>query len=182
MKLTNIIKCAKQKTSTLYSYDTIWNIDHLNESTESQEESRVAFLTQKNFHLMKTEQWEPETERFIIASYKPSNSEFEYHLGNGFAFDKTNEISDFNFDGFLDVKIKYTKLDYERAGYQTREIMNEMYFDFKDKVEKGELNKVVTFEEYEKEQWKLQHNFGFFGEGYITRYSKNGLLYFFTLD
>lgn len=175
-------KMCKTKDLNLYSYDTLWNIEHSNEDTADQDKPRLAFLTKENFHLMETEQWDTETNDYIIDSYKPSKLSYKYHLGNGFAFNKTNEISDFNSDGFIDVKIEYTKLDYEGSDGWPRSIRNEMESEYIEKVKKSELSKTVKFEDYEKEQWELHDNFGMYGDGYITRQSDNGLIYFFTLD
>jgi len=174
---------CKTKGLSIYSYDTIWESITFNENKANQEKPRVAFLTKENFHLMQTEQWDPKKDDFVIDSYKPTDSHYKYHLGNGFAFDETNEISDFNLDGFLDIKVKYTKLDYENAGGQIRAIRSEMFAEYKEKVKEGELSKTVKFEDFVKEQWELNDDFGLFGDdGYITRYSNNGLIHFFTLD
>ena len=97
--------------------------------------------------------------------------------------DETNEISDFNSDGFLDLKIEYTKLDDEDSYYWPRAIRNEMMSEYLEKVKTGQLSKgLKKFDDYETEQWELNHNFGMYGDGYITRYSNNGLIHFFTLD
>ena len=179
-ELNEHYESCKLQNLTLYSYDTIWNIHHLYETSEDQKDPRIAFLNNDNFHLMEFEMWDSEKNNFIVGPYVPNISGYDYYLGNGFAFNLTNELLDFNSDGYLDIKIKYTKLDYESAHHLIRGISMSIFSDFQKKIESGELNKDVDFNDYEKKEWESNNNFGYWGHGYITKYSEDGLLHFFV--
>jgi hypothetical protein len=173
---------CRLKNLSLYSYDTIWNIHHLGEIPKNQKDPRIAFLNNDNFHLMDFEIWDPNKKDFIIGPYKADISGYDYYLGNGFALSEMNELLDFNADGYLDTKVKYTKLDYEASHHLTRGISMSIFSEYQKKIKSGELNKGVDFNDYEKEEWKLNNNFGYWGYGYITKYSAKGFLYFFIED
>ncbi len=179
-ELNEHYESCKLQNLTLYSYDTIWNIHHLYETSEDQKDPRIAFLNNDNFHLMEFEMWDSEKNNFIVGPYVPNISGYDYYLGNGFAFNQTNELLDFNSDGYLDIKIKYTKLDYESSHHLIRGISMSIFSDFQKKIESGELNKDVDFNDYEKKEWESNNNFGYWGHGYITKYSEDGLLHFFV--
>ena len=164
---------------SLYDYDTIWNIYHLGEDTENQKYPRKAFLDKQNFHLMDFEEWCPEKGDFLIGPYKPYYNGYDYYLGNGFAFNNMNEILDYNSDGFLDLRIKYTKLDYEASYHLSRSISVSIFNEYQKKIKSGDLDKDVDFNEYERQVMKSNHNYGNYGYGYITKYSEGGLIYFF---
>ena len=169
---------CRLKELSLYSYDTIWNIHHLGGDPDNQEDPRIAFLNNDNFHLMDFEIWDPIKKDFIIGPYKPNISGYDFYLGNGFAFSDMNELLDFNEDGYLDRKIKYSKLDYEESRFLTNEILNEMFSEYEEKIENGEISKDRDWEEYREKEFKLNNNFGWWGYGYLTKYSDDGYLYF----
>ena len=171
---------CKEENLSLHSYDSIWDIDHA-KLAKIKNPCRIAFLTSDNFHLMNFEYWDTESKEFIIGPYQPTLPEYDYFLGNGFAFNLSKELSDFNSDGYMDKKVEYTKLDYEYGHKMMQSVANEFYFEYKEKVREGKLNEKTTFEEYQEKHWKSRIH-GIYGEGYITRYSKNGLLHFFTLE
>jgi hypothetical protein len=173
---------CKLKNLSLYSYDTIWNIHHLGETNENQKDPRIAFLNNDNFHLMDFEIWDPNKKDLVIGPYKPYHNTYDYYVGNGFALNEMNELLDFNSDGYLDVKVKYTKLDYESSYHLIRGISMSIFSEYQKKIKSGELNKDVDFNDYEKEEWKSNNNFGYWGYGYITKYSDEGFLYFFIED
>ena len=179
-ELNEHYESCKLQNLTLYSYDTIWNIHHLYETSEDQKDPRIAFLNNDNFHLMEFEMWDSEKNNFIVGPYVPNISGYDYYLGNGFAFNQTNELLDFNSDGYLDIKIKYTKLDYESSHHLIRGISMSIFSEYQKKIESGELNKDIDFNDYEKKEWESNNNFGYWGHGYITKYSEDGLLHFFV--
>ena len=172
-------KCSLLNLS-LYSYDTIWNIHHLSEKPENQKNPRIAFLNTENFHLMDFEVWDREKQDLVSGPYIPFYAGYDYYIGNGFAFDTLNEIIDYNNDGYLDMKIKFTKLDYDPSHRLIRSLSVHIFTDYQQKIENGELDTNINFNDYEKDVFKKNNNFGYWGIGYITKFSKNGLLHFFN--
>lgn len=173
---------CRLKNLSLYSYDTIWNIHHLSEIPDDQLPARVAFLNDDNFHLVDLEIWNSNLQDYEIGPYKPYITGYDYYLGNGFAFSIMNEFLDFNSDGYLDLKVKYTRLDYEKASNLIRGKSISIFSDYQKKIANGEISKNKDFNVYEDEVWDSNNNFGLSGYGYITKYSDDGLLYFFHKD
>ena len=173
--------CKLQELS-YYSYDTIWNIHHLGQTSEVQKKPRIAFLNNNNFHLLDFEIWDSKAGTFIIGPYQPYLNEYDYYIGNGFAINDLNELKDYNQDGYLDRKVQYTKLDYDKSHHLIRAISNSIFSEYQDKLNLSEINKEVVFDEYSAKEWMLNNNFELFGFGYITRYSNQGLIYFIAKE
>ena len=145
---------------------------------ERQVDNRIAFLSNDNFYLMDCQIWDPIKKDRVIGPYKPYDNRYDYYIGNGFAFSDMNELLDFNEDGYLDRKIKYTTLDYEASRSVTNEKWKDMLSEYEEKIKNGEISKDVDWAEYQEKELKLNNNFGWWGYGYLTKYSDDGYLYF----
>ena len=178
-ELFNHYENCKLKKVNLYSYDTIWNINNLNEKAEEQKKPRIAFLGKDNFYLLETEIWDDNKSEYITSPYIPYISGYEYYLGNGFCFNNLNEISDYNNDGYMDLKIEFSEMDLYESRSIAVDLRNEIFEEYEMKIKNGDLSKDISFDVFEKSYWESEDNFGYIGIGYITRYSENGLFHFF---
>lgn len=139
-----------------YQWDSIWRVDHLSDTPSEIEKARKAFITPKEFSQFPVEKWNGEG--YVMGEYEPDDKGFQYYTLNGFAFTDLNKFEDFNNDGFIDRKVKFTKLDYEQSHFYLRDV-----YTFS-----SEENKKY-FEECRGKE--------VMGEGYITRFQEDGLLY-----
>ena len=154
---------CRLKSLSFYHYNTTWNINHLGQNIDSQKKTRIAFLNKDNS---------------VIEVYQPFINGYDYYLGNGFAFDDLNTFLDYNKDGYLDRRIMYTKLDYHGSHHLINAISQSILSDYHIKIQKGEIQNNIGYDDYEKNEWMLNNNFELFGFGYLTRYSKQGFVYF----
>ena len=166
--------CIKKKYS-LYTYDTLWNGAHWNQKITYK--PRPVFLTESNFKKYSF------TDEFVMEENYLDyfNDRFHYHIGNGFAFNNLNDLQDFNNDGFLDLKIGYTEItSYSGTQYANsvdNETHNAVKEEYDKKIKEKTINDSVTFDEYKSEYYS--EHFGWFGIGYLTKKSKDGLLLFY---
>ena len=170
--------CVKQKYS-LYTYDTLWTSDHLNGKTTNK--PIPAFLTKEDY----------ENNRYIPESYSRLyydenflnyiNEDYHYHVGNGFAFNSLNHFDDFNNDGYLDLKIKYTITSGYGGTQHVRAVVNETNFAIKEeyerKIKEKTINNSISLNQYIS--MLPPEDYGFFGIGFLTKTSKEGLLLFY---
>lgn len=139
-----------------YQSDSIWRVDHLSSIPSEIEKARKAFIKPKEFSQFPVEKWNGEN--YFMGDYEPTDKGFQYYTLDGFAFTDLNKFEDFNNDGFIDRKVKFTKLDYEKSHFYIRDV-----YTYSDEEYKKE------FEECRSKEIR--------GEGYITRFQENGLLY-----
>ena len=166
--------CVKKQYS-LYTYDTLWKSVHWNEKVTSK--PRPVFLTKSDF-----EKHSFTDESFMEENYSDYlNSDYHYHVGTGFAFNNLNDLQDFNNDGFLDLKIKYTITSgYGGAQYAKAVVNGKNYAiqeEYDKKIKEKIIDSSISFNQYISEL--PPEDYGFFGIGYLTKTSKDGLLLFF---
>ena len=116
---------------------------------------------------------------YITTPYNPYISGYEYYLGNGFCFNNLKEISDYNNDGYMDLKIEFSEMDLYAYRGIVVDKRNRIFEEYEMKIKNGDLSKDISFDVFENSYWESENNFGYFGIGYITRYSENGLFHFF---
>ena len=142
---------------------------------------RPAFLTKNDFE---KKRYIPES--FSLLYYDENfshyiNSDYHYHVGNGFAFNNLNDFNDFNNDGFLDLKIKYTITSGYGGAQYARAVVNENNYAIKEeydkKIKEKAIDSSISLNQYISEL--PPKDYGFFGIGYLTKTSKDGLLLFF---
>tara|TARA_B100001758_G_scaffold231632_1_gene228300 strand:- start:328 stop:1113 length:786 start_codon:yes stop_codon:yes gene_type:complete len=170
--------CIKKKYS-LYTYDTLWSSSDLNKKITNK--PRTAFLTENDFE---KKRYIPES--FSLLYYNVDflhyiNSDYHYHVGNGFAFNNLNNFNDFNNDGYLDLKIKYTITSGYAGAQYARAVMNGNNYAIKEEYDKKIKEKIIdssiSLNQYISEL--PPEDYGFFGIGYLTKKSKDGLLLFY---
>lgn len=147
---------CKKKGYSYYQWDSIWRVDHLSNSPADIEKERKAFITPKEFSQFPVEKWNGED--YVMGEYEPDDKGFQYYTLNGFAFTDLNKLEDFNNDGFIDRKVRFTKLDYEQSHFYIRD--------------------VYTFSSDENKKYFQEcRSKELVGEGYITRFHEDGLIY-----
>jgi hypothetical protein len=95
---------------------------------------------------------------YVMQAYIPTDDGYQYYTRLGFAFTDLGITTDFNKDGILDRKIKFTLLDYEKSHHTVK------YMTYNDNG---------TFRENLIEKECMEYS----GYAYITRYSNNGILH-----
>ena len=79
----------------------------------------------------------------------------------------------------MDLKIEFSEMDLYAYRGIVVDKRNRIFEEYEMKIKNGDLSKDISFDVFENSYWESEDNFGYFGIGYITRYSENGLFHFF---
>ena len=95
-------------------------VDHLSVFLLRLKRQEKRFITPKEFSQFPVEKWNGEN--YFMGDYEPTDKGFQYYFRRFFAFTDLNKFEDFNNDGFIDRKVKFTRLNYEKSHFYIRDV------------------------------------------------------------